>query len=175
MSNKFPESKQKRYTLFIHPRSNGSKKCMNLLQQSTAQDLVQVINITNIPANRKPPFIDGAPILVDHVEQDLCRGKQCVSFVRYLCKDNKIFNAPANPSACLITSLTSFDGERRLQTGYQSLDLSQTLGEESYESRALKKNQKITESSVQAYQKLRNRMDEKLSSRHKHSKLHIGE
>lgn len=170
MSKKFRE-KPKQYSLFIHPRSKGSKKCMKILLSSAAQDMFNIINIQNIPAKRKPSFVDGAPILLDHTTKDLCKGRRCLNFIRVLCQDNRIFNAPSEQTKCLVTSLTKFDGDRQIFNGYQALDLSQTLGEESYESK--NKTKKITETSVQQYQKLRDQMTAKINKRLQNSKIEM--
>lgn len=153
---------QKNYTLFIHPKSRGSQKCVDCINDSMFKDKVNLINIANIPANKKPSFIDGVPILANHQTRQLFKGRECIQEIFDLCKDNKLFSlAPTNQN----NFVHSFDGQRRISTAYQPLDLSQTLGKKSYECESKSKD-------LKEYQKRRDKYNEQILQ--KQSAIRIG-
>ena len=166
---KFPDDWKKFYTLFIHPKSKNSEKCIKVIKASMFRDQVNIINIANIPVHKLPSFIKGVPILANHKTRKLHKGADCMFTIQQLCKDNKMFNAPTN----VTDSYCAFDNNKeRICTKYQPLEFSQTFNKDSYESRA----NKAGISDIDTYKKLRDqRTDMMMKKQELYGKVQMGD
>lgn len=121
-----------KYVLFVHKNSAGSNRCVRLLQASASADTVKIVNIANIPAQKRPPFVTGAPILVETLSNHIYKGTHaCLSQLEGLTRDNKMYLPPSAETGYT----ASFDGTPCANRGYQHLDLSETLEGPSFESK----------------------------------------